>query len=178
MKNIKNLELFWRLLITGIFWLVNVAIMGVATLVLYWAGGAMPAIGYALPVLFGLLVTLLIWNRYGWEVIKDEKMAFFMRQIEMKLSGQLQDLSEAELHKALADIEQAKREFGLTTTDTSQVLPKTKRDVVSERIKALSDSDLLHVKSRLEDATLNDNEIIHLLDTIQAEVVNRKSFKE
>jgi hypothetical protein len=169
MKNIKNLELFWRGLITALFWLGLLLMIGAAALVSYWAGVVLPTVGYTLPLLFGLLVTFIIWNKYGWEVIKDEKMQFFQRQIEVKLVAQLQDLSDEELQKTLADIEQAKKEFGLIPADADENSPKTKRDAISERIKALSDSDLILVKNRLAQGTTDNDEIIQLLDTINTQ---------
>ena len=169
MKNIRNLELLWRWLITGLFWLGLLLIIGAAALVTYLAGVALPTVGYALPLLFGVLVTFIIWNKYGWEVIKDEKMEFFQHMIQVRLVEQLQDLSEEELLKTLADLEQAKKERGLIPADTDEKSKKLKRDAISERIKALSNSELVLVKNRLAQGTINNDELIQILDTINTQ---------
>lgn len=163
----KKIELLIRGLITALVWIIIVAFIEIAFAITNLAGGAMPDIGYWLPILFGLLITFVIWNKQVWNVIKQEIIDHTQHQIDVQLSGQLSNLSEDELQQARSKLKKAKAELGLNSA--AEKPKKSKRDAISEHIRALSDSDLTRIKNRLADDELDDDEVIEVLNALESQ---------
>jgi hypothetical protein len=158
----KFIETLIRGLLTGGVWLVILALLTIGAIVTSMAGVTIPILVYALPLMIGGFLTMLIWTDYSWEIFKTNVLGNIREQIDEQLS----ELSEEELEEAVRAIQKAKVELGI---DKAKREPKKKREAIDERLRQLSDSDLLRIRERLQDETLDDDEIIDMLDAIQLE---------
>ena len=165
----RNLiELVIRIGLTAIFWLIVGFVVLFEVVVLQRLGIPVPAIGYAFPLSILLVMTFIIWNKYGWDVIKREKMDSINEQIQ----AQLAELSDEELEEVKQGLRQIPVELGFGISMERTLNSSYEKENIEGVISRLSDNELRELRDRLWQKDVSDSELQHILIEKQAQQDN------
>lgn len=156
----RNLvEVLARIGLTVLIWLIIGFFVLFEVVVLRRFGVPVPAIGYAFPLSVLLVMTFIIWNKYGWDIIKQEKMDSINQQIQ----AQLAELSDEELEEVRRGIRQIPVELGFGVSMGHKLNSAYENKNIEDVISRLSDDELRDLRERLWQKDMSDSELQQII---------------
>lgn len=150
-----NLERLAQAGLTFVLWIAIGFFVLLEFVVLRRLGLTVPAFGYAFPLSVALVTTFFIWNKYGWAVIREEKL----KSINEQIQSQLATLDEKELE----DVRKGIRKIPFRIAPGVKVLHS--QDSLQEKsnldniMSELSDEELRDLRERLWEKDISENEL-------------------
>lgn len=145
-----------QLLLLAVVWVAVLLALLISSILMFLMGNGLSPLWILLLIVSGFIGSLAIFSTNRFEHIN--------RQIE----DQMGDLSDKEMLKVMQAMDEVKESIGI---DIQLPLKnkKRKREDIDTAIRNLSDTELLHLKDRLREGSVDEEKLITWIESQQAD---------